>query len=255
MEQVHSSFALEDFNVTQILQLGARLRDLGKDARSMEEASGLLVRHLYDNLFSKETGHKACALVRLFKTHDFGELGEDLRRFARERLAGADEKPGIKCLTLLATAGDQSEWNSRAGSKGHQAIPLPNETAINNAPMISQLLREMGLSSGAFVKPDSHLMLDPERTDFNVFHVPEAHGSPYVPSQDFVRASHVNSVLGFGGLLPSRNLFAVIMFSKARISRPTAECFKSLGLMVRMAISPFDPNRVFAQSQSGTGVR
>jgi hypothetical protein len=248
MEETRGSFALEDFTLTQILELGGRLREIGRAAGTMEEASGWIVRHLYENLVSKETGKKACALVRLFKTHAFGQLSPDLRAFAQARLAGATETPSMKCLVLFATAGDKTDWNSRAGSKGHQAIPLPNEAAISNAPMISELLSEMGLSSGALVKPDANLMLDPEKTDFNVFHVPEAYGSPYVPSQDFVSGYGVKSVLGFGGLLPSRNLFAVILFSKARIPRTTAECFKSLGLMVKMAISPFEPDRVFGPS-------
>lgn len=56
----------------------------------------------------------------------------------------------------------------------------------------------------------------------------------------------VKSALGFGGLLPSRNVFAVILFSKTPIPRATAELFKTLGLMTRLAISPFDTDRVFA---------
>jgi len=246
MEEARCSFALEDFTLAQILELGARLREIGRDANNMEEASGRIVRHLYDNLVCKETGKKACALVRLFKTHAFGQLNPDLRNFAQARLTGATDTPAMKCLVLFATAGDKAEWNSRSGSKGHQAIPLPNEAAISNAPMISELLSEMGLSTGSLVKPDANLMLDPEQTNFNVFHVPEAYGSPYVPAQDFVTAFGVKSVLGFGGLLPSRNLFAVILFSKARVPRASAECFKSLGLMVKLAISPFEPDRVFA---------
>jgi hypothetical protein len=246
MDEPRCSFALEEFTLTQILELGGRLREIGRDASSMEDASGRIVRHLYENLVSREAGQRACTLVRMFKTHAFGQLNTDLRKFAQARLGGATDTPGMKCLVLFASAGDKSDWNSRAGSKGHQAIPLPNEAAISNAPMISELLSEMGLSSGALVKPDANLMLDPEKTDFNVFHVPDAYGSPYVPSQDFVTEYGVKSVLGFGGLLPSRNLFAVILFSKARIPRATAECFKSLGLMVKMAISPFEPDRIFA---------
>jgi len=96
------------------------------------------------------------------------------------------------------------------------------------------------------VRADSSLMLDTKETNFNVFHVPEALGNPCVPAQDFVRAFGVTSALGFGGLLPSRDVFAVILFSKAPIPRATAELFKSLGLMIRLAIGLFDPDRVFA---------
>ncbi len=251
MGEVRSAFALEDFTLTHMLELGSNLREIGKGARSMEEAAEGIVRYLYENLVSKKNGQRACALVRLFKTHAFGQLDEDLRQFARARLAGAAETPAMKCLVLFATAGDRPEWNLSTGSKGHQAIPLPNEKAIRNAPMISQLLSEMGLNARALVKPDSTLMLDSEQTNFNVFHVPEALGSPYVPAQDFVSAHGVKSALGFGGLLPSHDLFAVILFSKTSIPRATAELFKTLGLMVKLAISPFDRDRVFAQFHAG----
>ena len=255
MDEVPAPFALEDFTLTQMIELGSNLREIGKGANSMEEAVERIVRHLYENLVSKETRQRACALVRLFKTHAFGQLDEDLRKFARARLAGAAETPTMKCLVLFATAGDKPEWNSRTGSKGHQAIPLPNEAAIKNAPMISQLLSQMGFSAQALVKADSALMLDAAQTNFNVFHVPEALGSPYVPAQDFVSTLGVKSVLGFGGLLPSRDLFAVILFSKANVPRATAELFKTLGLMVKLAISPFDRDRVFAQFRAGMAAR
>lgn len=246
MEDVRSTFALEDFTLTQMLELGSSLREIGTKAKCMKDAADLIVRHLYESLISGETGHRSCALVRFFKTHAFGQLDEDLRQFARARLARAVETPAMKCLVLLATAGDRPEWNSTTASKGHRAIPLPNEDAIINAPMISQLLSQMGLSPEALLGTDSSLMLDTEKTNFNVFHVPEARGNPYVPAQDFVVAYGVKSALGFGGLLPSRNVFAVILFSKTPIPRATAELFKTLGLMTRLAISPFDTNRVFA---------
>jgi hypothetical protein len=254
MEEVRGTVALEGFTLTQMLALGTSLREIGKGAKNMQEAADRIVRHLYECLISAETGHKACALVRFFKTHPFGQLDEDLRHFARARLASAAETPAMKCLVLLATAGDLPDWNSTTRSKEHRAIPLPNEEAIKNSPMISQLLSEMGLNAGALIGGDSSLMLDTVDTNFNVFHVPEAQGNPYVPAQDFVTAFGVKSALGFGGLLPSQDVFAVILFSKTPIPRATAEFFKTLGLMIRLAISPFDHDRVFATLHDGIAV-
>jgi hypothetical protein len=255
MEEVRRNFALETFTLVQMLELGSILREIGKGANSMEEVGDRIVHHLYEHLVSRETGQPACAMVRLFKTHAFGQLDDDLRQFARAGLAGAAETPGMKCLVLMATAGDKPEWNSRAESKGHQAIPLPNEAAIKNAPMISELLVEMGLSAGALVKADSPLILGAGKSNFNVFHVPEALGSPYVPAQDFVSALTVKSVVGFGGLLPSRDLFAVILFSKIYIPRATAEVFRTLGQIVKLAIGFFDRDRVFAPVSAGAAAK
>jgi hypothetical protein len=51
----------------------------------------------------------------------------------------------------------------------------------------------------------------------------------------------VKSVLGFGGMLPSRDLFAVILFSKIHIPRAIAELFKTLGLIIKLANQSFRP--------------
>jgi hypothetical protein len=131
-----------------MLELGSSLREIGKGAKSMKEAADRIVRHLYESLISEETGQSACVLVRFFKTHAFGQLDEDLRQFARARLAGAAETPGMKCLVLLATAGNQQEWNSTTRSKGHKAIPLPNEEAIKSSPMISHFSPRWGSARG-----------------------------------------------------------------------------------------------------------
>jgi len=85
-----------------------------------------------------------------------------------------------------------------------------------------------------------------QQKTYNVFHVPEAVGSPYVPEQkEFVIPFGIRSVLGFGGILPSGNFFAVILFAKVPISRETAELFKTVTLAVKLAVLPFDDGRIF----------
>ncbi len=242
-------FDLQDFTLTQMIQVGANLRKLGEGAESMEEASGRIVRYLYDNLTSGHTNHRACVLVRVFKTHPFGELDDRLRQCATAGLRGAVATPTMKCLTLLATAGEKPEWNSRTKSEGHQAIPLASASAIENSPMISQLLSELGVSFSTLLKPDPALMLDAGHAGFNVFHVAEAKGSPYVPAQrEFVIPYGVQSVLGFGGLLPTGNLFAVILFSKVHVPRESADLFKTLALSTKLALIPFVEDRVFSRT-------
>jgi hypothetical protein len=56
----------------------------------------------------------------------------------------------------------------------------------------------------------------------------------------------IRSVLGFGGVLPSGDLFAMILFSRVRIPREIAELFKTLSLNVKVALLPFVDRRVFA---------
>jgi two-component system, NtrC family, sensor kinase len=69
----------------------------------------------------------------------------------------------LKCLTMLATAGQLPEWNSRHQSVGHKAIPLANEKAIAHIPMIYQLIQQLGLNPGIVVQPDPNLLTDLEQ--------------------------------------------------------------------------------------------
>lgn len=63
----------------------------------------------------------------------------------------------------------------------------------------------------------------------------EAVGSPYIPAQSkFIIPMGIRSVLGFGGMLPTGNLFTVILFAKTPIPRETAEASKTLALNVKI---------------------
>src|SRR5262245_14310122 len=106
-----ASYDLTHFTLRHMTDCEAVLRHLGAGARSMEEVAGRLVRFLYDGLRDGPDGPRACALVRFFKTHPLGDLDPGLRRFALRLLGRPAAPPDMKCLTLLATAGDRPEWN------------------------------------------------------------------------------------------------------------------------------------------------
>lgn len=56
----------------------------------------------------------------------------------------------------------------------------------------------------------------------------------------------IQSTLGFGGILTSGELFAVIMFSKTPIPAATAENLKALAPKVKEAVLSFVGAKVFA---------
>jgi hypothetical protein len=113
--------------------------------------------------------------------------------------------------------------------------------------MISQLIIQFGLEVSALIQPDPALLVDLEQRTYNVFHVPDAVGSPHIPAQQgFVIPFGIQSALGFGGMLPTGDLFAVILFSKVHVPRATAEMFKTLALSVKVAVVPFVGGVVFA---------
>ena len=190
-------------------------------------------------------------LVRFFKTHRYGSLPKDLQLKAREGLSELEESiEDIKCLTLLGTVGERAEWCDRTASTGHQAIPLTSETAVSRIPMISQLIKDFGLDISCVLSPESHLLMELERKTCNVFYVPEALNSPYIPAQDnFVKPFGIKSVVGFGGMLPAGDLFAVILFSKVSIPEETAYLLKTLPLNLKMAMVPFLKKATFRTPQ------
>lgn len=224
-------------------ECSARLRQLGATAMSMEDVAVEVVQFLREK-FRARDGNAACPLVRFYKTHPLGQLPEDLQSFARKAAPGMG--PDVRCLTLLATAGEKPEWNDRRKSVSHQAIPLPSPETVLQAPMVAQLMRQLGLDIEAVLSPDPELLVDLAQRTFNVFHVPQAEGSAYIPAQDFVREYGVASVLGFGGILPTGDLFSVILFSCEPIPAATAEMFKPLALSVKVAVVPFATEQVFS---------
>lgn len=237
-------FDLVNFTLHDMSRLGRSLREQGLGARSMEEVADRVVRYLYENL-GDAAGRRCCALVRFFKTHSYLALPSELRAFADGLLRDAP-KPDLKCLTLLATAGDAPAWNSPEASVAHRAIPLVVPEFVNKAPMISSLLQQLGVELELLLCSGSGLFVDEEQTAFNVFYVPDARGSPHIPAQeDFVRPAGVQSVLGCGGTLPRGDIFAAILFSKAPIPRETAEMFRTLALNIKLSVLPFD-GAVFA---------
>ncbi|GET39787.1 sensor histidine kinase [Microseira wollei] len=239
-------YDLTKFSLRDMVECGLALHQMGEGAANMEQTSNRMIKYLYEHLIDRQTGEKSCALVRCFKTHPYGELDAHRREYARSILGDEVPSPKMQCLTLLATAGEKSQWNSIEASAAHKAIPLKSEELVEQSPMISQLIQQFGLNISAVVQPDPNLLLEFEQKTFNVFYVPDAKDSPYIPAQDsFVIPFGIKSVLGFGALLPSGNLFAIIMFLKVQIPRSTAEMFSTLALNVKAALLPFVDGAVF----------
>lgn len=242
-------YDLTSFTLRDMIACGQALRKLGEGARSMEETANRTVQYLYRNLGVSQTGEPACALIRLFKTHPFSELGPLRQEAVRTKLGRTPDQPNMKCYALLASAGQLPEWNHADHSKRYRAIPLASPEAVAQLPMFAQLFAQFGVELPTFLSADSSLLVDIHQTSFNVFFVPTALDSPYVPVQeDFVRRYGIQSVLGFGGLLPTGQAFAVILFAKVTIPLETAQLFKTVALSTKLALLPFDGHAVFAPS-------
>src|SRR5688572_28152300 len=110
-------FDLCHFSLTDMLRCGSGLRHEVKDSDSMDDSASRICQSLYESARDQSGGERQCLLVRLYKTHPFGDLPRDLQEFARSTAAEGDVlDQRTKCLTLLGTAGDLPEWNDRGAS-------------------------------------------------------------------------------------------------------------------------------------------
>jgi hypothetical protein len=238
---------LARFDLPAAEACGRGLSVVMADAESMEGAARAGCTYLYDQ-FRGSDGSRSCTLVRAYKTHAYGDLPDDIQRVAKRaygRMAFSPPQPDLKCLVLLATVGDEPAWNDRRSSQNHQAIPLPSPHIVESAPMIAQLIRELGLDLAEVIQPSQGVVRELAGRSYGVFHVAEAEGSPYIPAQDFVTRYGVKSVVGFGGTLPTGELIAMILFSKVAIAMDVADRFRTLALELNEGLGRF-AGRAFA---------
>ncbi len=234
-------YSLARFSLLEMTECSAVLRQLGDQSRSQREVAARAVDYLYASLGDPHTGARDCVLVRCFKTVSYCRLDPSIQRLAREKLGGIPPLPDLKCFTLMATAGEESDWNQVELSHRYRVIPMVNADFVKQFPMFSQLLHQFGVSTAFDVTPKGEWLVDVGEKTYNVFYVPDALHNPYVPVQkEFVRKFGVASVLCFGGMLPSRDLFAVILFSRTPVPRDTAMLCKSLALSLKASLLACD---------------
>ncbi len=235
---------LAKYQLSDIVSLGAAIRGMAKNSSSMEEVAQGVVAHLYDAL-ADATGGSALVMARMYKTHRAGDLDATLQAFA-SNIMGRELSPDTRCLVLLATRGCEPEWNDRAASVGHKAIPLPDPAFIERLPMVYEVFRQFGVALSDVVRGEASAQRT-GATPYGVFLVEKAEGSPHIPAQaDFVVRYGVRSVMAFGGDLPNGDLFATLLFSRVAIDRRLADLFAPLSLSTKLALLPFSQSRTFA---------
>ncbi|WP_194920293.1 ATP-binding SpoIIE family protein phosphatase [Catenulispora rubra] len=275
-----SAFDLSGFSVTDMVVASGELRAATAGAASMEEGSAAIVEWLRHAFTDPATGRPAFALARMFHTVTWDRLTPDLRSYVNTRdPAAAANDDGLPYLTLLATSGDHPHWADRRNSRDHQAIPLSASDVVRRAPLALALLdRLLGLQPaaepmvtrphgvGGGVGGEGSGLSARLRDRFDVFHVPEALGSPYVPTPEFVRDYQIRSAIALGAVLDSggpdhpdlpgvRNtsLYTALLYSRVRIPAETATHFRTLAAAIRLALTPLLAVPLFAPSSPAAG--
>ena len=230
-------FDLSAFRLQDMALCSTTIRQLGEGATSLESVADRITRFLYTNLSTGPDEDPACVLVRAFKTHPYARLTPELQALVDVRLGGPPASPDMKCLTLLGSTGAVSGWNKPALSSRFRVIPLAGPESMEQLPMFAQLFAQFHIDVPYLQHTPVSLLLDQHATTFNAFYVPQAVNSPFVPGQkDFVIPFGVQSVFGCGGLLPTGDMFALILFAKVPVSKETADLFKTIALSAKLEI-------------------
>lgn len=236
-----------------MLRCSLGLRRAAGDSPTLEDAASRMNTFLYDTLRSSAGGERQLVMSRFYKTHPYDALEPAQRAFADSLLAGAEPDPGLLCLCLVASAGEEARWNDRRQSRGHVAIPLTSTDFIDQAPMISAMVRQFGFDPAQLVNPERATLANLAGKTYGVFHVEHAAGSPHIPEQeDFVERYGVQSVVGFGGALPSGAVFASILFSRVHVTPGAADRFRGVALDAKSMLFPYDDGATWAEPPIAT---
>ena len=127
-------------NVSKLLsQVEPRVRG----AESLEKAAQELVAALQQQF------DVSVVITRAFVTVPYGSLPSKNQAFVKNLAesagAAADLKPATPVLSLIGTYGKETDWRDRRKSKGHVGIPLISASFVDAIPMISRLMKELGV--------------------------------------------------------------------------------------------------------------
>jgi len=172
---------------------------------------------------------EALVLTRIFGTIPMGRLPQSNQVFVSRLAASAGVADQVNddtmVLSLLGTSGTVPDWNDRNRSKGHTGIPLASGKFVDSIPMISRLLKEIGMDLDWIDDWDTKIVSKGFLSrSTGMFYVGDArtaedqNGRKIIASQEFVETHGVRTVFGFGiGFLNSPTLMVLIAFTRETI--------------------------------------
>jgi hypothetical protein len=194
---------ISTIEITQLTPVLGKVREKSSGCRTLEEAAQGVSDALY-----KEFGD-TIILVRMYATVPFGKLPVANSAFVSQLAQTHNITQLIKddtlVLSLLGTRGSKPAWNDRRQSQGHVGIPLASAAFIDKIPMMSRLLKEVGLNLDWFDRQDTDIVIKAMGRVSGVFYVQDARtavdqqGRKIIAAQDFVEANQVQTVFGLAG--------------------------------------------------------
>ena len=225
---------LADTTWTEIAEVRDAVKALD-DAPTVQAAAQRFTRLLVET-------YPTVVLARLFLVLPASALPAAEQEVARGLVGDSGVlKPKTRVLSLLGTAGRHPDWNDRARSHGHLAIPLIDRSFVRGAPMIAKLLADLEVDLAGL---DSGLPIATRRMvggSNGTFYVPDAitaiddRGRYIIPARDFVTRHGVRTVFGMGGAYLDGTLAVAIVFTSELLDRVMVGRFPSFIANFKMA--------------------
>lgn len=189
----------------------------------------------YMSVLFKEL-HDSILLARFFAAVLLHKLPEENRAFveqlSEDKGVGSLLTDNTPVLSLLGSRGIEEAWNDRRNTSGHVGIPLVSVDFIEAIPMMSRLLKQMGLGLEWIDSNDTALVVKTAGKMGGIFHVEDASseldskGRKIIAAQDFVQKHGVKSVFGVGGgYLGTDIFFTTIIFTNEYVDRDIIQRF------------------------------
>lgn len=223
---------LNDATSMTVSGLWADLEGKIQKAASLEEASQELAASLHGKF------EESAVLARVFATVPYEALPSSNRSFVDNLADSANARAGLQSatpvLSLVGTYGSEASWQDRQKSQGHVGIPLISSAFVDAIPMISRLIRELGLALEWVESHDTEKIVETIGSRAGLFYVEDAasatdsEGRKIIAAQDFVSDHSVKSVFGTAGAYPSGQLAVAVVFCRDQVSRSVAELFLPL---------------------------
>ena len=222
----------EEATSSILSEVWSQVRPQIQKSRFLEEAAQALATSLHTQF------DESVVIARIFVTVPFNSLPRANKEFVRNLVeaaeAASDLKPGTPVLSLIGTHGQEEDWNDRRKSKGHVGIPLISSAFVDTIPMISRLLKELGVPLEWLDSHDAQIIVQSSGGTEALFFVDDAlqaadeEGRKIISAQDFVSSYQVKSVFGTGGVYASGQIFVVVVFCRDSFARADAESFLAL---------------------------
>ena len=220
---------LEQATASTISDLWSRTEPRVRQSKYLEEAAQEWVSTVHT------TFENAVVIARIFVTVPFSDLPDPNKKFVQQlvesKAAASELKPTTPVLSLVGSHGREANWNDRRNSQGHVGIPLISSSFVDDIPMISRLLKQLGVPVDWVDSHDSQAIVNAIGSTVGLFFVENAsqatddQGRKIIAAQDFVSSYSVKSVFGTGGAYPNGQMVVIVVFCDDTLSKTVAEHF------------------------------